>query len=249
MLFSSVGPALGSSSLERLAWAILEKYRAIRKHLDPYAVPRLIIPSGWWKDQRVELELLAQLALIAAKEVVLKLSDKAALLFREYCSGVTSYYLNRLEEEDKNAVIDRVFERLYLKGRPGRGIMALNRAYSFRPYIKEAIRGEVANVHKATKVSRRSGTGPPGSIAEAAEILEVPFSTVWRRMRKLGFEHWTPEAWNEIHEDFQTKKQWRLVYKVLRKKRLSHEAARKRIYRWKKEGMRIVDVLRLLGLA
>ncbi len=185
------------------AWAILEKDREIRKHLDSYAVPRLIIPSGWGKDQRVGLELLAQLALIAAKEGVLKLSDKAAILFREYCSGVASYYLNRLEEEDKNAVIDRIFERLYLKGRPGRGIMALDRAHSFRSYIKEAIRWEIANLHKGTKVSQRSGTGPPGSIAEGAEILEVPFSTVWRHMRKLGLEHWTSEAWNEIQQDFQ----------------------------------------------
>jgi hypothetical protein len=101
VLFSSVGPALHSSSLECLAWAILEKDRAIRKRLDPYAVPRLIVPSGWWKDQRVGLELLAQLALFAAKEGVLKLSDKAALLFREYCLGVADYYLNNLGPAEK----------------------------------------------------------------------------------------------------------------------------------------------------
>jgi hypothetical protein len=66
-------------------------------------------------------------------------------------------------------------------------------------------------------------------------------------MRKLGFEHWAPEAWNKIHQAFQTKKQWRLVGEVLRNSGLSSEAVRKCIYRWKKEGRQVVDVFHLLA--
>src|SRR5712692_3282475 len=66
-----------------------------------------------------------------------------------------------------------VFERLFLKAKPGRGFMAPIHAYSFRSYIKKAVWGEAINQNKAPKTPQQKSAGAPASIAEAAEILNV----------------------------------------------------------------------------
>jgi hypothetical protein len=241
---SRFGPGVESPPEEHAIFAALMRpdFREIRSNLDRYAMPRLLLPAKW--NEETVLALLAQLVLFAARAGELdKKADAPVVLFREYCSRAYRHHLKELRDSEKNAVADRVFERLFLRGEAGRGFMAPARAGSFRRYIDVAIRKTVSEMRPA---SEQRLSKPESSIAAAAAHLGVSFATVWRRTRQLGFKEWSPEAWTAINHDVESKAKWRLAQNALEETGLSPSAARKAVYRARKAGKQPMDVVNQL---
>jgi hypothetical protein len=193
----------------------------------------------------------------------LQLDDAAADLFREYALQVAGGLMQCLNQGEKREVIDRVFLRL-CSAAPGRGFKAPRHATSLAGYVFNAIRGGVRGQRVRGRSLYPAGSLPTGrshqatsrpcatprsdqvpqSIAEASDSLQISFTTVWRRMQKLGVQQLSPETWKTIRDDLMTKAQWQRVYKRLTENGDSPASARKAVYRRRCEGLDPVDVLK-----
>jgi hypothetical protein len=221
-----------------------EAFRWFRSVLDQYAQPRLVVPAanaGEFRD-----DYLALLALFAAKEECLVPNDDLVRHFRAYCSGLSQETFDQrirlrrggphgLSPEEWHGLVDKVFERLY-HGKAGRGFTMPSRPPSFRAYVYKALQGELGRMW-----GRRQGTGNrtgvPQSVEEAAMDLGVSSMTVRRLMKRLGTAAWSPETWDAVAQQLRVKKHWQEISKELERSGCKRETARKRVQRWKRDGL------------
>jgi hypothetical protein len=219
----------------------LYDFRKYRSILDHFARPRLILPTQGSTDFREDS--IALLALFAAKAQCLHPDDSLALHFRKYCSQSFFHYFEKqcrrrtagrhgLSVSAWDAVVDRVFERLY-HGKKGQGFTMPSRPDSFRVYVKRALQGESASAWTPTRAKSWSGTFPP-TIDQAAVKLGVGGMTVRRCMKRLKLSEWTREAWESVSVEISIKKSWQEVTRQLMERGYKPEAARKTVQRWKK---------------
>jgi len=218
------------------------------RRLDAYARPRLFLGKELPTDQGLfRDELLLQLALWARKFGHLQASrhvdDELVRLFMRYAARIVRVRPNWHDDQWQTALHD-VYLRLFHSARPGKGISAaLGRADTFRSYVRQALIGAMR--HSKTPRRRRPADGGfPPTIAEAAERLEVSFTTVWRRFRAGKWPVWCAEAWEQIESQHRDKSAWRKAAQLLHEEGGgTREAARKAAYRAKKAG-RTPDALR-----
>jgi hypothetical protein len=254
-----MGQASTDNELTRLAWAAVQQ-RDIRRLLDPFATERLLLPSPL--SATALLGLLAQLAQFASRNGFLRQSDNGrgpASLLRDYVQQIaTELFKNErgqdLDETARCEITDRVYERLYLKARPGRGFMAPTSADAFRAYIRKAIKGEVANHNRRAKArgqciaswerELQGGEGRttarksvPASVHEAAEQLGVSAATAWRKLNAASGKALTQEQWAAIQEETRSKRLWQQIQDALELQGRNPAAARKQVYRWRQAGL------------
>ena len=232
-------------------WPNAKDFRWFRSVLDKYAQPRLVVPAanvGEFRD-----DYLALLALFAVKEKCLVPNDDLVRHFRAYCSALFQDRFDKrvrrrrgsqrgLSPDEWNGLVDKVFERLY-HGKAGQGFTMPCRPESFRAYVYAALRGEFARLW-----GRRQTTGNrtsfPQSVEEAATILGVSGMTVRRFMKRLGTGAWSQEVWESMANQLGLKKRWQEIAKELERSGCKPDAARKRVQRWKRDGLTIAEARR-----
>jgi hypothetical protein len=231
--------AFGVNVCERCAPWIAPKrnseLRKVRSVLDRYAKPRLVLPE---KDaENFREDFIALIALFAAKAQHLAPRDDALpRFFRSYCDRFFGPVRDRrkLSEAEWHGAVDRVFQRLY-GGKVGMGFTMPALPMSFRAYLARAVRGQAASETSGRRPIARPSRFP--SIEEAAASLGVSHMTVRRWLRRLGFREWTEETWRAIFSKINLKKQWQQFEARLRESGLGDHAARKRVQRFKLEGL------------
>jgi hypothetical protein len=219
-------------------------FRKFRSVLDEFARPRLIVPAAHAGQFRADY--LALIALFAVKGRCMARTEDLVRHFRAYCSGLFQDTFDKLcrrrrgsrhglAPEEWTGLVDKVFERLY-HGKAGLGFTMPTRPESFRAYIWRALRGEFAR-----QGGRRRGAGNrgsfPQSVEDAAAVLGVSGMTVRRLMKQLGSRAWSLEVWESISGQLKLKQQWQALAKELENSGSKPDAARKKVYRWKKDGL------------
>jgi hypothetical protein len=219
-------------------------FRKFRSILDEFAQPRLIVPAT--NAGAFQVDYMALLALFAVKAKCLAPTEDLVRQFRGYCSGLfqdmfDKRYRRRVGSQDGlpleewTGIVDKVFGRLY-HGKAGRGFTMPSRPESFRAYVWQALRGEFARLWGRTRVAGND-TGFPQSVAAAAANLGVSEMTVHRRLKRLGQSAWSPEAWESVSGQVRLKKQWQEITQELERSGSKPAAARKKVQRWKKDGL------------
>jgi hypothetical protein len=252
-------PGLADGPLDKLMSG------GILRLLDPYACPRLFLWATPPEDEAAALdEWLLQVALWARKGEHLILDDETgeelATLFRAFAARISPNPRGGHESPDWLAAVDTVCNRLLLNprsyskrnparikqspaARPGKLLnipqggfsAAAGSGDSFGAYVKRAIRGALKTQGRFPRPQKPPG-GAPRSIEEAAQTLDVDFSTVWRRMQAGGWTDWCPEAWEQIRGQLQEANAWRSLAQLLFAQGMSPSAARKAVYRARKRG-------------
>lgn len=203
--------------------------------------------------------------------------DLAVQWFRDYVSLVWKRWKRDGDGMALDAAADRVFMRLIFGAKVGKGFLAPQSGEAFESYVRKAIRGALADGRRTSgqlnaeldelpsQVAQNRLTGVSGykgrarrgepivsdavpeTITEAAALLKVNPSTVWRRMKKMACNRWSPEVWPKLREHFDNKRTWTTVMEALKGKGVSHEAARKRVSRWRKAGRKPHELLAALS--
>jgi hypothetical protein len=227
------------------------EFRRFRSILDQYAQPRLIVPAanaGEFRD-----DYLALLALFAVKEKCLFTTEDLVRHFRAYCSGLFQDMFDKLfrhhrrgqhglASEEWNGLVDKVCGRLY-HGKAGQGFTMPARPESFRSYVQKALRGEFAELW-GPRQAKKNRSRFPESVEDAAAVLGVTGMTVRRWMKRLGVRAWSPETWELVSGQLRPKKCWQEITKELESSGLKPDAARKRVQRWKQDGLTTTEARR-----
>ena len=227
------------------------EFRKFRSIMNKYAQPRLIVPAanaGQFRD-----DYLTLLALFAVNEKCLAPNEDLVRHFRAYCSGLFQAMFDKLFRrrrggphglalEEWNGLVDKVFGRLY-HGKAGQGFTMPSRPESFRSYVQKALRGEFARLW-GQKQAGGNRSSVPQSIEDAAAVLGVTGMTVRRCMNRLGVRAWSPETWESDSSQLRLKKRWQEITKELQSSGLKPDAARKRVQRWKKDGLTTTEARR-----
>jgi hypothetical protein len=180
-------------------------------------------------------------------------SEDVVRHFRAYCSELfqnrfDKLYRSRrggrhgLPPEEWTGLVDKVFKRLY-HGQAGRGFTMPTRPISFRAYVQKALRGEFA-MPWGGRHTAKDRTGVPQSVDDAAAVLGVSGMTVRRCMKRLGMCAWSSEAWKSVSDQLGLKKQWQEFTKELQMTGCKPDAARKKVQRWKKNGLTLAEARR-----
>jgi hypothetical protein len=230
------------------------EFRRFRSILDQYAQPRLVVPAANAAEFRDDY--LALLALFAVKEKCLAPNDDLVRHFRAYCSGLFQETFDKrfrrrrggqhgLSSDEWNGLVDKVFERLY-HGKAGQGFTMPSRPKSFRAYVLKALGGEFATLW-GRRQAAGNRTNFPQSIDDAAPVLGVTGMTVRRCMKRLGIRAWSREAWESVSGQIRPKKRWQEITKELERSGYKPDAARKKVQRWKRDGLTTAEARRRMN--
>jgi hypothetical protein len=235
----------------------LRKLRTILTH---YALSRLVLPAE--NPERLRDDYVALIGVFAAKAGALSPQDNEfPSFFRKFCTSNFMRLKQRktLGDAEWYSAIDRVFRRLFSPN--STGFTMPEYATSFRDYIRRALRGAVADVrdrdrHSVIDVDLMENMSEathspsscvidevdfPPSIDLAATKLGVSPMTVRNWRKELGHQTWTSAAWVQIVAKWKEKEEWRKVCEQMQAGGSSMKNAKKRIERWKKQGMSLED--------
>lgn len=227
-----------------------ETLRPLRRSLDPYAMPRLYLEDQPPQDEEFALkEWLIQVAVFARKGGHMREDNQTdsdlAVLFRSYAERVIPPPKQKgVDPHAWESAVNNVYMRLIHRANYKKGICAgLETARSFRAYIRRAIMFGMRPGRSRSCANKGALASCP-SITEAAELLGVSFSTIWRHMRAAGrWSKWCPDAWKHVEAEIRCDKEWQIAERYLLDKGKSAAAARKSVYRARKAGKSPLDLL------